>query len=227
MSSLFKNFSINNHKTVILDRMLLLILLLLSVVLSSNVVLSEEKSKGTSNIAQRQQYPQQKPKSKTKKYNDWYYRCIEQKTDKKSPARQCEVLQVAQVKSPSTDKTSKKSAQNVSVLTLAFSKGLPDKKSKKRAVLLTVLTPLNIHLPSGFDLTVDKNKPIKNVYRNCNQAGCWVNAQLSNRDMKRLKQGRFGLGQMRLLNGQNVRIKFSLKGLGRALAALEKEEKIN
>jgi invasion protein IalB len=158
MSSLFENFSINNNKAVNFGRMLISILFLLGVIFSSNVVLAEENSKGPAKIAQKQQNPQQKPKSKTKKYNDWYYRCIEQTTDKKAPARQCEVLQVAQVKSPPNDKISKKSTQNVSVLTLAFSKGLPDKKSKKRAVLLTVLTPLNIHLPSGFDLTVDKKK---------------------------------------------------------------------
>lgn len=206
-----------------IGKIILSLFVMLFVIINSSNLYAEEKSKIPAKVAVQQQVP----KSKTKKYDDWYYRCIEQTADKKSPARQCEVLQVAQVKSPSGDKNSKKVAQNVSVLTLAFSKGLPDKKSKKRAVLLTVLTPLNIHLPSGFEITVDKNKPIKNVYRNCNQAGCWVNAQLSARDMKRLKKGKFGLGQMRLLNGQNVRIKFSLKGLGQALAALEKEEKIN
>ncbi len=216
-------YSIKHHFSVVNSKILLFLFALMYVLVNSNVAIAEEKNKNKAEIAKNNQ----KNKSKTKKYNDWYYRCIEQKTDKKSPARQCEVLQVAQVKSPSKNQNSKDAAQNVSVLTLAFSKGLPDKKSKKRSILLTVLTPLNIHLPSGFDLTVDKNKPIKNVYRNCNQAGCWVNAQLSNLDMKRLKQGKFGLGQMRLLNGQNVRIKFSLKGLGRALAALEKEEKIN
>lgn len=227
MSLLFESISVDNHKKVIFVKMLLSLFFLLCVVFNSSMVFAEKGNKKPNNVAKKNKNSEQNINSKTKKYNDWYYRCIEQKADKKSPARQCEVLQVAQVKSPSADKTSKKAAQNVSVLTLAFSKGLPDKKSKKRAVLLTVLTPLNIHLPSGFELTVDKNKPIKNVYRNCNQAGCWVNAQLSARDMKRLKKGKFGLGQMRLLNGQNVRIKFSLKGLGQALAALEKEEKIN
>lgn len=223
MKNLVENFSINYNKTMRIGKIILSLFVMLFVIINSSNLYAEEKSKIPAKVAVQQQVP----KSKTKKYDDWYYRCIEQTADKKSPARQCEVLQVAQVKSPSGDKNSKKVAQNVSVLTLAFSKGLPDKKSKKRAVLLTVLTPLNIHLPSGFEITVDKNKPIKNVYRNCNQAGCWVNAQLSARDMKRLKKGKFGLGQMRLLNGQNVRIKFSLKGLGQALAALEKEEKIN
>ena len=223
MKNLVENFSINYNKTMRIGKIILSLFVMLFVIINSSNLYAEEKSKIPAKVAVQQKVP----KSKTKKYDDWYYRCIEQTADKKSPARQCEVLQVAQVKSPSGDKNSKKVAQNVSVLTLAFSKGLPDKKSKKRAVLLTILTPLNIHLPSGFEITVDKNKPIKNVYRNCNQAGCWVNAQLSARDMKRLKKGKFGLGQMRLLNGQNVRIKFSLKGLGQALAALEKEEKIN
>lgn len=216
-------YTIKHYFSVFNSKDLLLLLVLVCGLVNSNVAIAEEKSKNKAEIATNNQ----KNKSKTKKYNDWYYRCIEQEADKKSPARQCEVLQVAQVKSPSKNKNSKAAAKNVSVLTLAFSKGLPDKKSKKRSILLTVLTPLNIHLPAGFDLTVDKNKPIKNVYRNCNQAGCWVNAQLSSQDMRRFKKGKFGLGQMRLLNGQNVRIKFSLKGLGRALAALEKEEKIN
>jgi len=191
--------------------------------LSGHSLLAQERSKKPQQVAKKQE----QPKSKTKKFDDWYYRCIEKITDKKAPPRQCEVLQVAQVKSPTKDKATNATGENVSVLTLAFSKGLPNKKSKKRAILLTVLTPLNIHLPSGFELAVDKNKPIKNVYRNCNQAGCWVNAQLSDRDMQRLKKGKFGFGQMRLLNGQNVRIKFSLKGLELALAALEKEQKIN
>jgi len=193
------------------------------IIFNTDALLAKDNSKSTVKTVNNTQ----DTKSKTKKFDDWYYRCIEQTTAKKAPPRQCEVLQVAQVKSPSKDKKTKETSQNVSVLTLAFSKGLPDKKTKKRAVLLTVLTPLNIHLPSGFQLTVDKNKALKHVYRNCNQAGCWVNTQLSPRDMQRLKKGKFGFGQMKLLNGQNVRIKFSLKGLASALTALGKEQKIN
>lgn len=176
--------------------------------------------------------PETKPsanaQSKTKKFEDWYYRCIAPAGKSNASELQCEVLQVAQVKTPSKgDDTSSTSDKSVSVLTLAFSKGLPAKGKKKRDILFTVLTPLNIHLPSGFEVTVDKGKPVKHTYRNCNQAGCWVNAQLSQKDVQRLKRGAFGVGQMRLLNGQNVRIKFSLKGLKRALAALESNQKIN
>lgn len=173
----------------------------------------------------------QNSKSKTKKYNDWYYRCLDQNKSaktKKITAKQCEVLQVAQVKTPPKETQKKTDAEkNVSVLTLAFSRGLPKKGSKKRGVLLTVLTPLNIHLPSGFTLTVDKKKPFNIAYRNCNQAGCWVNAELQEKHLNYMKKGKSGFGQMRLLNGQNVRIKFSLKGLESALAALEKEVVIN
>ena len=112
--------------------------------------------------------------------------------------------------------------QAVSVLTLALSKAPAVKgKAGVRPFILTILTPLNIYLPVGFDLTIDSTPPIKTTYRNCNQAGCWVHKELIGSELRQLKKGRFGFGQMRLMNGQNVRIKFSLSGIGKALAALE------
>ena len=112
----------------------------------------------------------------------------------------------------------------VNVLTLALAQvEVKSKKNKKsRQWVLTALTPLNIYLPSGFSLAFkEKAKADSMRYRNCNQAGCWVQHVLDRKMVRRLLKHKSGFARMRLMNGQNVNIKFSLSGMNAAMQALK------
>ncbi|EJN02511.1 invasion associated locus B family protein [Phyllobacterium sp. YR531] len=157
------------------------------------------------------------PDIRTTKFDDWYYRCVDTKESDGKVVAACEVAQISQVK---------QNDQDVNVLTLAIAKTAPDPvvkgKEQKPELLLTVLVPLNVFLPVGFGITVS-DKPVMQVaYRNCNQAGCWAQQKLDAKMLTALQKGAEATGSLRLLNGQNINIKFSLKGLSAALSELQK-----
>ena len=59
-------------------------------------------------------------------------------------------------------------------------------------------------------------------YRSCNEAGCWAQKKLDAKMLTALQKGAEATGSLRLLNGQNINIKFSLKGFSAALSQLQK-----
>lgn len=146
------------------------------------------------------------------KFEDWFYRC-----GGEANARTCEVAQVAQV--PENGKA-------VNVLTLAFAlpangaAGKPPKKGRA-ALTLTALLPLNVFIPNGFAIRANGKTLTKLEYRNCNQAGCWAQQSLDQRMLTALGKGGSAEGLVRLMNGQDVNIRFSLKGLKPALDKLQ------
>jgi invasion protein IalB len=160
--------------------------------------------------------PQQASESQVRsvQYQDWFYRCVDVKTADGTAVPNCEVAQV------------KQGDKDVNVLTLAIAPTAPDpaKKDKKQVpdLLLTALVPLNIFLPSGFLIDADGNSVTEIGYRNCNEAGCWAQQKLDAKVVAALQKGTSGGARMRLMNGQNINIKFSLKGLTDALTALQK-----
>lgn len=148
---------------------------------------------------------------KSQKFDDWYYRCTGSEG-----AEACEVAQVAQVV---------KDGKNVNVLTLAISIASGDSQRKgekgKSRLVLTVLLPLNVFLPSGLSIKADGKPVVKLDYRNCNEAGCWAQQALDTKTTTALKKGATAEGLVRLMNGQDVNIRFSLKGLQPALDELQ------
>ncbi|QND17828.1 invasion associated locus B family protein (plasmid) [Rhizobium leguminosarum bv. trifolii] len=156
------------------------------------------------------------PAMTSRKFDDWYYRCTGS-----AGAEACEVAQVAQVT---------KDGKPVNILTLAIaaspagSQGNGDKgkgeKGKPR-LMLTALLPLNVFLPSGLSIKVDGKPVAKLDYRNCNQSGCWAQLTLDPKTTTVLKKGSTAEGLVRLMNGQDVNIRFSLKGLQPALDELQ------
>lgn len=141
------------------------------------------------------------------KFDDWYYRCSGQ------PSDNCEVAQIAQVQN---------GGKNVSVLTLAIApKSVGTGKKAKTALTLTALLPLNVFLPAGFSINRNGKPLAKLAYRNCNQAGCWAQQALEPRDISSLGGSESAEGVVRLMNGQDVNIRFSLKGLKQALEKLQ------
>jgi invasion protein IalB len=155
-----------------------------------------------------EQAPTQPAAIKSRKFDDWYYRC--------TSAAACEVAQVAQVA---------KDGKNVNVLTLAISTAPADSQRKgekgKSRLVLTALLPLNVFLPSGLSIKADGKPVAKLDYRNCNEAGCWAQLALDTKTTTALKKGATAEGLVRLMNGQDVSIRFSLKGLKPALDELQ------
>lgn len=152
------------------------------------------------------------------RFDDWYYRCAEVKAVDGKAVSQCEVAQIAQVK---------QGEESVNVLTLAIAKAAPEagKKPSGNELLLTALVPLNVVLPIGLGLAADSKDVVTIPYRNCNQAGCWAQQKLDQKMLTVLQKGSAGEARLRLMNGQNINLKFSLKGLTKALAELQKPTK--
>ncbi|MGN6450951.1 MAG: invasion associated locus B family protein [Brucella intermedia] len=158
------------------------------------------------------------PKVQATRFDDWYYRCADVKVADGKSIAQCEVAQVAQVK---------QGEGTANVLTLAIAKTAPEagKKASDNDLLLTALVPLNVVLPVGLGLAVDGKDVVTIPYRNCNQAGCWAQQKLDGKMLTALQKGSAGEARLRLMNGQNINLKFSLKGLTKALAELQKPAK--
>lgn len=165
--------------------------------------------------AQPQQQAQQVASTPiVQKFDDWFYRCVEVPTgDADKTAKQCEVAQIQQVM---------QGDQPVTVLSIAIALTAPAKAGGKPDLLMTSVAPLNVNLPAGIRYSINGKDALKVEYRNCNQAGCWAQQKLDVKSLAILKKGSEGEGHFRLADGRNVNIKFSLKGLTAALAALEK-----
>lgn len=146
------------------------------------------------------------PRIVSDRYDDWFYRCVE--AEGSGPAR-CEAVQIAQTK---------QGEETINLLTISLSEAVQD---KTKNTVLTVLAPLNVFLPSGLDLTVGNGKPVTLQYRNCNNAGCWIQHVADAKTLDALKSSDTGTAKVRLINGQNLNIKFSLKGLKEALKAMQ------
>lgn len=148
------------------------------------------------------------PRILSERFDDWFYRCVEVEDGEKKTTR-CEVVQIAQTK---------QGEETVNLLTLSLSE---TSENKKKTTVLTVLAPLNVYLPAGVALSVDEGKAVTLTYRNCNNAGCWLQHLMTDKFLTEMKGGAAGFAKFRLINGQNLNIKFSLKGLPAALKSLQ------
>jgi invasion protein IalB len=151
------------------------------------------------------------------KFDDWYYRCVDGNAADGTAKSSCEVAQIATVK---------QGDQTVNVLTLAFAKTADgEQKSAKHnapGLLLTTLVPLNVYLPAGLSIDAGDKPMMQLTYRNCNQAGCWAQQEITAKTLAALQKSADGVGHLQLMDGRTVNIKFSLKGLSPALDAMNK-----
>ena len=148
---------------------------------------------------------------RTERFDDWTLRCVvAATTDDKAPEKPaCEIAQPLMVD---------QGGKPVEVLNLAVSHA--SDKAGKATWALVVLTPLDVHLASDFGFGAGSAKPSLVRYRNCNHAGCFVIIPLDNNRIGQLKQASDGATFFRLLNGQTVKVSFSLKGFTKAFDAL-------
>jgi invasion protein IalB len=154
------------------------------------------------------------PRIQSERFNDWYYRCVtpEARKGRPHPKTQCEAVQIAQTR---------KGKQTVNLLTISVSEAV---HGKKKNAVLTVLAPQNVHLPSGLGLSIGEKSKVTLHYRNCNNAGCWIQHVIDHKSLEALKSNEAAFANMRLINGKRLNIKLSLKGFAKALKALESGE---
>ncbi|MCO6180755.1 invasion associated locus B family protein [Ciceribacter sp. RN22] len=145
---------------------------------------------------------------RSQRFDDWTLRCRDVRTPDGRPSSVCEVAQVARVELEQ---------KQVTVLTLAISRNMHQPTDE---LLLTVLVPLNVFLPAGLDLHAGDRSIARLAYRNCNSSGCWAQQPLDASMVASLKKSNDGSLMLRLMNGQNVNVSFSLKGITAALAQL-------
>jgi len=148
---------------------------------------------------------------RTARFDDWQLRCVVAggaSAEAAQPAS-CEISQPLMVN---------QDGGSVEVLNLAVSRA--SDKAGKVDWALVVLTPLDVHLASDFGYGVGSGKPELVRYRNCNHAGCFVVVPLDNSRVSQLKKASDGAAFFRLLNGQAVKVSFSLKGFTKAFNAL-------
>lgn len=158
-------------------------------------------------------------------FGDWTWRCVASADGR--AATGCEIGQSVKVN---------QGGKVIEILNLAVSRA--NDKAGKVEWALVALTPLDVHLPSEFALTVggdadkdkakgknkDKPKPLLTQYRNCNQMGCFVVTPLDAAMISRLKQEQEAAAFFRLLNGKTVKVVFSLKGFDKAIEALASKD---
>ena len=146
------------------------------------------------------------------KFDDWHVRCL----PPNHGPRTCEIAQIAQVM---------REEKAVNVLTIAVAaavKSAPqDNKNNSQPLTLTALVPLNVGLQAGLSIAAEGKSVAKLAYRNCNQAGCWAELPLRPAMLSTLSNGSSGEASLRLVDGQDVKIRFSLKGFKAAVAALQ------
>ena len=115
--------------------------------------------------------------------------------------------------------------KGVNVLTLAIAPApeVTTKSSKKPApsLTLTTLVPLNVALQAGLLISAEGKSVAKLAYRNCNQTGCFAEQSLEPAMLAALSKGTNGEASLRLVDGQDINIRFSLKGMKAALSALQ------
>lgn len=153
------------------------------------------------------------------RFGDWFYRCIDaaviskqNKNFSKSSGKKCELIQLQQVKHEN---------DVITVLSIAIALKYPINNNRKPNFVMTSVTPLNVYLPFGLRFSITGKEILRTNFQNCNKEGCWARQSLDNKLLKTLEKAPNAEGHFQLVDGQNVNIKFSLKGLPDAIAALE------
>ena len=86
---------------------------------------------------------------------------------------------------------------------------------------LLVQLPLDVYLPADFGLRIDGRNERRIRYRNCNEAGCWVVLSVDQSLISELRRGITAEAALALVEGETVRISFSLRGFTAAFNAFE------
>lgn len=137
-------------------------------------------------------------------YQDWTYQCAPSSNNLAVPS--CEVSQAVKID---------RQGHLVTILELALSKQGPTHH------VLTILAPLNLYLPSGFELAWGTHHSHAVPFLSCSRQGCLARMRVTPALLAGLKHQSRATGLFRLANHKEVRLLFSLKGFSDAFAVLQ------
>lgn len=143
-------------------------------------------------------------------FDDWTYRCVSAPSEEDAAAQSCELSQAILIE---------QDGEQLPLLNMAISKAAD--KAGKVDWALVILTPLDVHLPSDFGLSFGSRKPVLSRYRNCNAMGCWVVLPATSAVVRGMQRAIEGGAHFRLLNGQTVKVVYSLAGFTKGFAVLQ------
>lgn len=142
------------------------------------------------------------------RYGDWELRCV---SGEPGTGQVCELVQAVVVDMQGAP---------LEVLRLALSPAPANTGTSDLSIV--ILVPGDVHLASDFGLEVDRGFRSLLRYRNCTAAGCWLVVAADAALLEALRRGLQGTGVFRMLDGQVVRVAFSLTGVTAGLEALVK-----
>lgn len=128
----------------------------------------------------------------------WTVRCS---SDKPDAGRECEVYQRLAVA---------KTGQRVAEFAVGFPKGKQDGRG-------VIVLPLGILLEDGIIMQIDDGQKFKFKPRYCTNDGCFAFINVSAALIDTLKKGTEVHFGAKALNGKEIKIKMSLKGLSKTL----------
>jgi len=145
-------------------------------------------------------------------FGDWMHRCADIIIEGKT-VTQCELLQAQQ---------QEQGEAMLNVLILAIAQISTQEAGAKEGFMLTSVVPLDVFLPDGLRFFIDGRTLFQVPFRNCNPNGCWSQIVLEKEALETMKKGKEGLMRLTIMTGQELEVKFSLKGLTAGLEALKK-----
>jgi invasion protein IalB len=128
----------------------------------------------------------------------WSVRCTSDK-----PGRECEVYQRLVVA---------KSGQRVAEFAVGFPKGKQDGRG-------VIVLPLGILLEDGIVMQIDEGQKFKFKPRYCTSDGCFAFINVSAALVNALEKGNEVHFNAKALNGKEIKIRMSLKGLSKTIKA--------
>jgi len=134
----------------------------------------------------------------TEMYRDWTRVCLEQNS-----TSQCEIKQ----------NLLNANSQLVSVISVASPDGAD-------GPVMQFALPHMLDLTVPLTVTVDGEKKVQLPFNFCNQAACFALADGDSELFEYFKDGNRGEVNSRAINGEELRLDFSLRGFSSALAAL-------
>lgn len=146
----------------------------------------------------KQEKAQESSASGADKIAAWSIRC---NAEDGNPARECEAYQRLVVA---------KSGQRVA----EFAVGFPRNKKDGRGV---IVLPLGILLNDGIEMQIDNGQKFKFKPRYCTPEGCFAFVNIDQTLLEMLKKGKVTEFTARAMNGKDVKIRMTLKGLSKAL----------
>ncbi len=146
--------------------------------------------------AHAEQQPNLKKSSET--YSDWLVECIESQEQKRCEMKQNLVNQNQQL---------------IAVFSLI-------KRKADKSTLVQIALPHLLDLTTQVKVAIDDKNTKSLPFKFCNRTACFVIIDNDAKFISQLQKGNAGLVTSKVVNGEDLKLNFSLKGFSAALKAL-------